>query len=385
MMRATLRVFAILFVQTLAITGPAQAQSLSDAVLALSNTADASRRQIDGPLYGGAVVATISNRDNDPDNFGAEDRIRLTIRPRTGTGDALEFPGGNRAEFETWARQNASTLLGILFPAGLSSALLGRGAGEIQAQQVLLTTALATESAREMSHGGRSVAGGLFEYEVFSRDGRRPSDSARAWQGLYNVSKSFSLQGRYVQLHEGFTTNATAFSLDYHPYAEINGPVRWRVGGTARTGFLYSRSNAMDLGSIEFGGGAFVSAFKDLGPVRIGGGTILQGSKSYIPPVFGDEDQDLGFLATAINERGIQYDLSYGATVGVDTSARTTVIVKLLQNQALSSTEVRPDSWLVLSGLSYRFGLPSVNAGYKYYSTPGLHSHSVFVMGNFNW
>ena len=141
----------------------------------------------------------------------------------------------------------------------------------------------------------------------------------------------------------------------------------------------------MDLGSIEFGGGAFVSAFKDLGPVRIGGGTILQGSKSYIPPVFGDEDQDLGFLATAINERGVEYDLSYGATVGVDTSARTTVIVKLLQNQALSSPEVRPDSWLVLSGVSYRFGLPSVNAGYKYYSTAGLHSHSVFVMGNFNW
>jgi hypothetical protein len=35
--------------------------------------------------------------------------------------------------------------------------------------------------------------------------------------------------------------------------------------------------------------------------------------------------------------------------------------------------------------LSYRFGLPSVNAGYKYYSTAGLHSHSMFVMGNFNW
>ena len=68
-----------------------------------------------------------------------------------------------------------------------------------------------------MSQGGRSIAGGLFEYEVFTRDGHRPGDSARAWQGLYNVSKSVSLQGRYVQQREGFSTNAMAFSVDVSP------------------------------------------------------------------------------------------------------------------------------------------------------------------------
>jgi hypothetical protein len=383
---ATLRLFAILFVQTLAIASLAEAQGLSQAVLEVPSTVIESRRFVDGRLYEGAIVATISDRDGDPTNFAYNDRIRFSIRPRSGQGQTLTFPGETRADFEDWARANASQLLGILFPSGLSSSVLGRGAGEIQAQQVLLTTALATESAREMSQGGRSLAGGLFEYEVFARDNRRPGDSARAWQGLYNVSKSVSLQGRYVQQHEGFTTNAMAFSVDVHPYAEIDGPIRWRVGGTARGGMLYSRSNAMDLGSFEFGGGGFVSAFKDLGPVRIGGGTILQASKSYIPPMFGeDEGNGLAFLAEAINASGIQYDLSYGATAGVDTSSRTTLIVKFLQNQPLSASDVRPDSWLVLSGLSYRFGLPSVNAGYKYYSTSGLHSHSVFVMGNFNW
>jgi hypothetical protein len=387
----TLRLFAILFVQTLAITPLAEAQDVPDldglsrAVLAVPSNVVESRRFVDGNLYEGTIVATISDRDGNPENFADTDRIRFTIRPRSGQGQTLVFPGETRADFEEWARANASSLFGIIFPAGLSG-VLGRGAGEIQAQQVLLTTALATESAREMSQGGRSIAGGLFEYEVFTRDGRRPGDSARAWQGLYNMSKSVSLQGRYVQQREGFTTNAMAFSVDVHPYAEIDGPIRWRIGGTARSGLLYSQSNAMDLGSIEFGGGGFVSAFKDLGPVRIGGGTILQASKSYIPPIFSeDEENDLAFLADAINARGIQYDISYGATAGVDTSSRTTVIVKVLKNQPLSSSDVRPDSWLVQSGLSYRFGLPSVNAGYKYYSTTGLHSHSVFVMGNFNW
>ena len=384
MIRIASRLVAVVVVQILAITSLAQAQGgVSQAVLQVPSTIRDSHRLIDGRLYEGAVVATISDRDGDPTNFRANDVITLAIGPR-GQAATMHFTGDSPA-LEAWARQNASALLGILFPSSLSSTVLGRGAGELQAQQVLLTTALATEHVREMSQGGRSVAGGLFEFEMFTRDGHLAGDSARAWQGLYNVGRTVALQGRFVQQHEGFTTNAMAFSADYHPFLEIDKSIRWRVGGTARGGLLYSRSNAMDLGSFEFGGGAFVSAFKDLGHVRIGGGTILQGSKSYIPPVFDGEDDGLAFLADAINDRGIQYDVAYGATAGVDTSSRTTLIVKLLENRALSSRDVRADSWLALAGLSYRFGLPSVNVGYKYYSTTGLHSHAVFAQGNFNW
>lgn len=386
MIRTTLRLFAIFFVQSLAVASLAEAQGgLSQAVLQVSSTisVDGSHRNIDGRLYGGAVAATITNGDDNPNNFSGNDFIRFAIGPR-GQATSLEFSGDAPA-FEAWARDNASALLGILFPAGVSSTVLGRGAGELQAQQVMLSTAVAMENVRELSQGDRSTAGGMIEYETFVRDGRLPGDFARAWQGMYNVSKTVSLQGRYVQQREGFSTNATAFSADYHPFVEINGPVRWRVGGTARGGLLYSRSNAMDLGSFEFGGGGWVSAFKDLGPVRIGGGTQLQGSKSYIPPVFDGEDNGLAFLVDAINKRSIQYDLSYGTTAGVDTSSRTTLIVKLLENRALSSRDDRHDSWLVLAGMSYRFGLPSVNFGYKHYSTTGLHSHAVFAQGNFNW
>lgn len=386
MTRATLRLFALSFVYTLSLAPPADAQGLSNAILAVpSNNVVDGRRHIEGRLYGGSITATISDRDPIPDAFNLSDVdfIRLSIRPRSGDGPTLVFPGGDTEALEDWARANATALLGILFPSSLSSSVLGRSAGEMQAQEVLLTTALATEHVREMSQSGRSLAGGMIEYETFTRDGQLSGDSTRAWQGLYNVTKRVSLQARFVQQNEEFATNATAFSVDYHPYVEINGPVRWRIGGSARTGFLFSRSNAMDLGSLEFGGGAFVSAFKNLGRVRLGGGTILQGSKSYIPPVFGDEG--LAFLADAINERKIQYDLSYGGTAGVDTSSKTTVIVKVLQNRAIASEVARPDSWLVLSGLSYRFGVPSVNVGHKYYSTAGLHSHSVFAQGNFNW
>src|SRR5687767_3970504 len=161
MIRVTLRLFAIVFVQTFVIASLAEAQGLSQAVLVVSSTFDGTRRNVDGRLYGGAIEATISDRDDDRENFSDVDRIRLTIRPRSGQGEALQFPGGTRSEFEDWARENATALLGILFPDSLSSSVLGRGAGELQAQEVLLATAFATESVREMSQGGRSTSGGM--------------------------------------------------------------------------------------------------------------------------------------------------------------------------------------------------------------------------------
>ena len=149
---------------------------------------------------------------------------------------------------------------------------------------------------------------------------------------------------------------------------------------------LFSQSAAMDLGSLEFGGGGWVSGFKDLGRVRVGGGTMLQGSKSYVPSFFDGENDSLAFLAQAINDRGIQYDFTYGATAGVDTSSRTAVIVKLVrESRVVVARRACPIRGSLLSGLSYQFGLPSLNVGYKFYSSSAVRGHSVFAQGNFNW
>ena len=384
MMRNTARLLTLLVVHAAVLASAAEAQTgLSQAVLQLPSNIVGSSRIVDGRLYGGAVAATIEDRDGDPGNFESNDNIAFAIGPR-GADPTLRF-SGSQAEFEGWARDNADALLGVLFPAGLAASVLGRGAGELHGQQILLTTALDIDEARRASQGGRVGAGGLVEFETLERDGRRPGDSVWAWQGLYNVSKVISVQGRFAQQREGVTTRATTFAVDYHPYVEIDRSVRWRIGGTARGGALFSQSAAMDLGSLELGGGGWVSGFKDLGRVRVGGGTTLQGSKSYVPGLFDGENDSLAFLAQAINHRGIQYDLTYGATAGVDTSSRTAVIVKLVENLALSSRAERPDSWVLLTGLSYQFGLPALNVGYKLYSSSAVRGHSVFAQGNFNW
>jgi hypothetical protein len=387
MSRNTSRLLPCLFILLIhlgALASIAEAQSgLAQAVLQLPSSTFGSVRLVDGRLYGGSITATITDQDGDPGNFVSNDVVRFAIGPR-GQPFTLEFTG-SQAAFEDWANDNADALLAVLFPAGLASSVLGRSAGELHGQQLLLTVALDTDEIRRTSQGGRSGVGGLIEFESLRRDGRRSGDSTWAWQGLYAVNRFVSVQGRFAQQREGVTTRATAFSADYHPYIEFDRSIRWRVGGTARGGLLFSQSAAMDLGSFEFGGGGWVSAFKDLGRIRVGGGTMLQGSKSYIPGVFDGADDSLAFLAEAINGRGIQYDLTYGATAGVDTSERTAAIVKVLQNRSLSSRDQRPDSWLMLAGLSYRLGLPSVNFGYKLYSSSALRGHSVFAQGNFNW
>ena len=389
--------------QVLTVASVAQAQSgLSRAVQALPRTTvnDLLTAIRSGRLYGGVIDATITERDRDRDTFGESDCIDFTIAPREPGLAPLRFVGprtaagtdvcpGTQGNFEQWASDEAASLLAIIFPSALASSSLARAPAELYAQQFLLTTALATEGIRRENGGsgagGRAFAGGLIEFESISRDDRRSGDSGWAVQGLLGLGRMMSVQGRFTQQREDFTTRATTVSLDYHPFVEIEGPVVWRLGGTARGGFAYSSASAMDLGSLEFGGGGWVSGFKELGRVRLGGGTMLQGTKSYVPGLLVGDDDDLAFLVDAVNDRGVQYDMAFGGTVSVDTSQRTRVMTKFVQNSPVSSRDQRPDSWLMLAGLSYSVGLPTLNFGYKLYSTDVLTAHSVFFQGNFDW
>ena len=100
---------------------------------------------------------------------------------------------------------------------------------------------------------------------------------------------------------------------------------------------------------------------------------------------FAGDDGDLDYLVAAINDRGMQYDLTFGGTASVDTSGRTRVMVRVLDNTPLSLKDERSDWWAFSTALSYQAGLPTVNVGYKLYSGAGLRSHSVFFQGNFDW
>ncbi len=359
-----------------------------NAVLALRQASGNSPVQrFDGRLYGGRIVdTTITNAagDSDPLNFAGNDTIAFTIVPRSGDAPPVTCQG-TRAQFDRCVRAHASELLDILFPRSLSESLAGGDVSLNHSQQLMSTTVLGVFAAPEVGQVRRSQTGGRFEHEWFQREGHAEGDSGNAWQGLYQFdSINVSLEGRYAHQREDVETRSTSFSADYHPSIEIDPLLAWRVGVDARSGFLYSRSNAFDFGSLDIGGGVWTSARKDFSRVRIGGGSMFQGSKSYLPSMFvGD---DLSWATDAVGHRAIAYDLSYGGLAGYLLSERISLNVKTMETRAVRSERDRPPTRLLMIGIAYLFGGHTpIDFGYKVSKGGGLNAQSLFVQGNFRW
>ena len=357
-------------------------QGLSSAIFALERRVQGRTSDFNGRLYGGAVAATIENGDGDADNFSDADRMRRFSLAPVGEADAgLTFDGGNREQFENWVRENAGRILEILFPTSLSAAVLGGDLSQDHAQQFLLTQALEIAPAQGAAH---RLPGGLLEFEWFQRAGAT-GDSGRAWRGFYEFEgKHLSIEGRYARQNQDISTRSTTIGVAYHPYVQVDPSLDWRVGLDARSSLLYSSSNALDLGTLDLGAGVWTSARKDFSRLRVGGGALVQGTKSHVPSfLVGD---GYTFLADAVNERRIAYDVAYGTIVGYAVAPRTSLNVKILETRAIAPEADRPASRVVLASVSHLFGGDTpIDVGYKVVTGGGVDIRSVFLQGNFRW
>jgi hypothetical protein len=415
-----------------AITGsaaPAWAQGgLSAAVLELARNAPPGVvRPISGErLYGAVVCARIIDGNTSTNDFAAQDSVSFTIVPRGAVttpgvcppSGGLEFvaPGnpdpsvGTRGQFEAWATANARALFNILFPGSLSAALLGADTAHLYAQQLLLTTVLGADAVRRSGTAARAGAAGLAELEWFNRDDS-PGSSGRALQGLYDFTDSFSVQGRYADHSEDLRTHALTVAADFHPYREFNREIAVvRVGAVARSGITYANATAANraplpsgatetsseptFGSLDVGGGGWASVFKDLGRTRVVGGALLQGSGSHVPASW--LGSNFGYLADAINARGLDLDLSWGGSVGYDLTNRTVLIGKYLESDnvksGLESDPTLPDldlgkpaSRTVIGSIAYRTGALRFSGGYRFASTGSISAHALFFRANVDW
>lgn len=373
----------------------ADAQDFSQAILALPSQPTAGGRTFDDArLFAGLIDAVITNQTGSPDDFDGVDLISFRVMPRdgmpppAGVGFATPFVG-TRAQFEQWARDNAGDLLRVLFPGGLSAATAGRDIAGLYSQQLMLTTILDVDDSQAR---GRLGAGGLFESEWLRRDARASGDSAWGLQGLYGFSPTLALHGRYGRQQETLRTTTANVAIDYHPFIERGTTTRFRIGGTARGGFLYSSSasasffqdDPIRFGSLDFSGGGWASARRRISRVTVGGGAMLQATTSYVPP--GDEGTFRAAFAEALNDRGMAYDLTLGATARYDATNTLSVIGRVAETIALESSVDRPAAHLVLGGVMFAVAPgASVDAGYKVTSFAGALAQSVFFQGNFGW
>jgi hypothetical protein len=316
MLRPWLRYFIILSCVLGAGAREAAAQwpkSISDVVLALPSTLNAGIRTYDNArLFDGIVNATITNQDNTPGDFGANDRITFRVTPRPGsklntppTGPGFDSPITlTRAQFEDWANTNAPQLLEVLFPSGLAAAVSGRNTNTLFSQQLLLSTILDFSTSEDQRS---RPSAGLFDTEWMTLDngGVASTDSAWATQGMYSFSPWVSVEARYGSL---------------------------------------TRALAGD-------GNDFRKAF-----------------------------------ATAINDRGVEYDLTLGGTAKAPITRKASVIGSYAGTFALNSVIDESASNAILGAVMYEVGpRATINAGYKTTSLIGGRAHSLFFQGNFGW
>jgi hypothetical protein len=354
---------------------------LTGAIFALRGPDADGQSAFDGRLFGGSIAARIQNGDENGDNFSDADTMQfLSIAP-AGGGAGLTFPGGNRAAFENWVQENSGAIMNILFPSSVSAGVLGRDLAQDHSQQLLLNEALEAVQG----NGGARSAGGLLEYEWFERDGSLAGESGRAWRGFYQFAGThLSVEGRYAQQNADVNTRSTTAGVAYRPSIELNPELDWRVGLDARTTLLYSSSRALDLGTIDLGAGAWTSARKDFARVRVGGGAVFQGTKSHVPSFLAGDGYS--FLADAINDRGLSYDVSYGTILGFVVAPRTSLNAKVIETRAVAGGGERPASRLLLASVSHLFGGDTpIDVGYKISTGGGINAHSIFLQGNFRF
>jgi hypothetical protein len=376
--------------------GAAQ-DDFAKAVLALPSTAIGdSARLFDTPLFDGRVDATITDQNGSNTDFAANDLISfraLSTRPGSAAGEGFTVPFvGTRDQFETWARTHAKELLEVFFPSGLAAALSGRDTTAIYSQQLFLTTILDTTAGDERR---RRPSAGLFDTEwIHENDDQSVVDqSAWAMQGLYAFSPAISIQARYGSRSRALTTKTTSAVVDYHPFIERGSDVIVRAGGLARAGFLYSSTAAsagaldqdpMRLGVIDYSGGGWSSVLRQFGRVLLGGGGLFQITKHQA--LEGDKDNFRKAFARAINDRGLEYDLTAGGTARFDLNNRTSVLGSYAGTFALESDVDRPASHAIVGAVMHALGPgATISGGYKTTLLRDARAHSIFFQGSFGW
>lgn len=149
------------------------------------------------------------------------------------------------------------------------------------------------------------------------------------------------------------------------------------------TGALTTASS-IPLPVFDYSGGGWASVLHEFGPVLVGGGSLLQATKHQALEVGGGAFQKA--FASAINDRGVEYDLTVGGTAKAPITRRTSVLGSYAGTFGLNSVIDESASHAFMGSVMYEVGPhATVNGGYKTTSLTGGRAHSLFFQGNFGW
>lgn len=353
---------------------PGSVNGLGDVILQLRrDTIAADLQRIEDQLFSGRITATIVDRDASNSNFDDGDIITFNLASISRSDSALNF-FGTRDAFDDWVEDNAEPILAILFPASLTESSSGIDVAQGHSQEFMVSTALAA--------GGRGNIGGRIEYERFDVEGT----SGNAVQGLFRL-RAFAVEARFAQLDDTLRTRSTNIGVNVHPsYGRASSLAEWRVGGDGYFNTLYSTSRALDLGSLDYGGGVWASGRRDISKASISFGGLLLGSKTHIPSALIDDAFE--FVSRIVNERAIRWDFTYGGALQYLIAPNVSVGTKVLQSASVKSPlDEGRTSQLILVSLAYLVGGDSpLDFGYRFSSGGDrFRAHGIFMNANFTF
>jgi hypothetical protein len=377
------RISVLLLAATFIPLDSAQAQALpnglGDLILELRQPRIGNALPVLGPLFSGLINATIFDRDGNPDNFAGNDLVAFTLAAARPGGGRVQF-SGTRPEFDAWVEANKAPLLAILFPVSMSEGATGIDVAQSVSQSFMLSTALAA--------GARGRIGGRVEWEGFDLE----QYSGNAIQGLFRL-RSVAVEARFTQLDDALDTRSIRVGVNVHPYWRRAGATtEWRVGADGYFSTLYSMSSSLDLGSLDYGGGGWAAGRVELSRASVSFGGILLGSNSHIPLGLVTDTYD--FVAEAMNDRPIRWDLTIGGSVETPLSNSVALGAQVLNSQMVGGQFQPPEladvddpgrtSQLFSGYFAYLIGSDRrLDFGYRY-STGGdrYRAHGVFMNAN---
>jgi len=351
-----------------------EVHGLGDAILRLHNEVSGNQQHVFDNLFSGRIDATILDNDGNRTNFDDGDIVAFSLastRPR-GRVAPLVF-SGTRTAFDAWVEANAEQVLAILFPASLTEGVTGIDVAQHHSQEFLVSTVLAS---------GRGDIGGRLEFESFDVD----KSSGNAVQGLFRW-KVVAVEGRYANLSDTLDTKSFTGSVGVHPYWNhvTASRAEWRVGADGYFSTLYSTSSALSVDSLDYGAGPWGSFRKEFSGFTMTLGTIVLGSDTHIPS--GLVDDEWRFVADAVNERSIRWDMTLGGSVEKKLTNSFALGGQFLHSQPLKSEgDSGRSSQLFIIDLGFLRNSSGkmLDFGYRYSTgSDQYRANAVFMNANF--
>jgi len=352
-----------------------EVNGLGDAILRLNRDVSGNLQHVLDNLFSGHIDATIINIDGNPENFAGNDIVAFTLTPlRRGRVAPLSFSGPREGDngFDKFIQDNAQQVLAILFPASLTESVTGIDVAQHRSQEFLVSTVLAS---------GRGDIGGRVEFESFDLD----QSTGDAIQGMFRW-KIASFDGRYAKLRDTLDTKSFTGGVNAHPYwGQRTTSSEWRVGANGYFSVMYSTSSALSVDSLDYGAGPWGSFRKEFSGFTTTVGGIVLGSDTHIPS--GVIDEEFRFIADAVNEREIRWDMTLGGALEKRLTNSFALGGQFLHSQPLKSEGDSGRSsqlFIIDFGFLRNSTGKTLDVGYRYSTGDDQYrANAIFMNANF--